>query len=93
MAGRTSTNGTAADLTKIKKYGFAVYQDALPLQWDFDDLELSSAALQRQMGENNFIIRGSELGPFLIIQTLVSLFQGGSGTRRDRSVPAGDPGA
>jgi hypothetical protein len=79
MNDRVSTNGTAANLTRIKKYGFAVYQDAQPLVWDFDDLQLGSIALQRQMGENNFIIRGSEMGPFLNTISLLSLLQGGLG--------------
>jgi hypothetical protein len=76
MQPRVSNNGAPADLTRIKKYGFNVYQDAQPLVWDFDDLELGSVALQRVIGENNFIIRGSEFGPFLNTVALISLLQG-----------------
>lgn len=76
MKARASTNGQAADLTRIKKYGFAVYQDTQPLVWDFDGLELGSAELQRQVGQNNFIIRGSDFGPFVSILSLISLLQG-----------------
>jgi hypothetical protein len=76
MNPRVATNGQPADLTRIKKYGFQVYQDAQPLVWDFDDLQLGSVELQRQAGENNFIIRGSEFNSFLSTASLVSLLQG-----------------
>jgi hypothetical protein len=81
MGPRTSApDGTPADLTRIKKYGFEVYQDATtPLVWDFDDLELGSIELQRQLGENNFIIRGSEFNQVLNQLSLLSLFQSSGG--------------
>jgi hypothetical protein len=51
-----------ADPAQVVRYGFELYQDpATPLAWDIDDLRVGSTALYEQMGENNFIVRGSEL--------------------------------
>ena len=69
--------GTPADLTRIRKYGFEVYQDgAHPLVWDFDDLRIASKNLQETIGVNNFIIRGSEFSEFLGIFSLLGMFGG-----------------
>ncbi|HEU4578342.1 MAG TPA: DUF6519 domain-containing protein [Polyangiaceae bacterium] len=80
MSARTSApGGIPADLTRIQKYGFKIYQDAsTPLVWDFDDLALGSSALRTQQGQNNFIIRGSEFNQFLNQLSLLSLFQAGA---------------
>jgi len=77
------TNSTPADLTKIRKYGFVMYQDpAQPLVWDFDNLQLGSASLLNEKGANNFIIRGSQLSQFVNSLAFLDLFQdpGGGGT-------------
>jgi len=66
--------GTPADLTRIRKYGFEVYQDATtPIVWDFDDLRLGSSALEQSMGEDNFIIRGSAFSTYQNNVTLLSI--------------------
>ncbi|MCY1019282.1 Ig domain-containing protein [Pyxidicoccus sp. MSG2] len=76
--------GTPANLARIVKYGFEVYQDSTtPLVWDFDDLRLASTALEKSMGENNFIIRGSELSQFLNQVTLLSALQGSDLSEED----------
>ncbi|MBN1203496.1 MAG: putative Ig domain-containing protein [Myxococcaceae bacterium] len=83
--------GTPADLTRIRKYGFEVYQDATtPLIWDFDDLRLASSALEQAMAKNNFIIRGSEFSQFLNQITLLSIFM--SGMSGDGGGGGGDEG-
>ncbi|MCE9672839.1 Ig domain-containing protein [Myxococcus stipitatus] len=65
--------GTPANLARIVKYGFEVYQDTTtPLVWDFDDLRTGSSALEKSMGEDNFIIRGSEFSQFINQITLFS---------------------
>jgi len=57
--------GVPADLKRIQRYGFEIYQDsANPLIWDFDSLRLGSNALYEQMAANNFAIRGSALSQF-----------------------------
>ena len=57
--------GVPADVTRIQRYGFEIYQDpAKPLVWDFDALRLGSNALCDEMGANNFVIRGSLLSQF-----------------------------
>ncbi|MBI3803962.1 MAG: putative Ig domain-containing protein [Nitrospirae bacterium] len=76
--------GTPADLTRIRKYGFEVYQDTTtPLVWDFDDLRIASENLLETIGVNNFIIRGSEFSEFLGLFSLFGMFgqlnQGGGG--------------
>ena len=79
----SAPTGTPANLAQVKRYGFEVYQNSTtPLIWDFDDLRLGSSALQSAMGENNFIIRGSEFTQFINQLTLLTIFQsagGGSG--------------
>ena len=74
---RTPT-GQPADLTRIKRYGFAgLYQDtAHPLVWDLDNLQLGSAALREARGSNNFVIRGSEFSQFLDQLTLLATLMG-----------------
>ena len=57
--------GVPADVTRIQRYGFEIYQDpANPLVWDFDALRLGSNALCNEMAANNFVIRGSLLSQF-----------------------------
>lgn len=71
---KTETVGGPADLTQIAAYGFEVYQDtAAPLVWDFDELRLGSSALERAIGANNFIIRGSELSKLINQLTLMGV--------------------
>jgi hypothetical protein len=68
--------GTPANLTRIRRYGFELYQEpASPLIWDLDDLRLGSSALEADMARNNFIIRGSEFSQFLSTITLLSILQ------------------
>ena len=72
--------GTAADLARITSYGFELYQDAAhPLVWDIDQLRLGSSTLERERGENNFIIRGSEFAAVLHQLTMMSMLMGGAG--------------
>jgi len=78
--------GTPANLTRIKKYGFTLYQDPTnPLVWDIDDLRLGNTALENQAANNNFIVRGSQYSQFLSQVTLLTMLQtspafgGGSG--------------
>lgn len=69
--------GTPADLTRIKKYGFELYQDTTtPLVWDLDDMRLGSSAQEKANGENNFIIRGSDFSTYQNNLTLISLIAG-----------------
>ncbi len=83
--------GTPADLTRIRRYGFELYQDpANPLVWDLDDLRLGSSALESQMGSNNFIIRGSEFSQFLSTITLLSILQSSNLTGDDSGGGSGD---
>ena len=71
---KTETVNGPADLTQIRKYGFEVYQDtAAPLVWDFDELRLGSSELERSMGANNFIIRGSEVSKLINQLTLMGV--------------------
>ena len=52
--------GAPAELAAVHRYGFELFQDVdTPLVWDLDDLRLGSAALREQLGENDFVIRGS----------------------------------
>jgi hypothetical protein len=72
--------GTPANLAQVRRYGFEVYQNSsTPLVWDFDDLRLGSNALQQEMGDNNFIVRGSEFAQFLNQLTLLTIFQSAGG--------------
>jgi hypothetical protein len=70
------STGTAADLKKIRAYGFDVYQSADPktlLVWDFDFLNFGSRALKAELARNNFIIRGSAAGRRNVEATLARL--------------------
>ena len=72
-------NGTPADLTQIRKYGFELYQDPnAPLVWDLDDLCVAGKNLQETIGANNFIIRGSEFSSFFAMLSLMGLMGGDS---------------
>ena len=52
------------------------YQDPQhPLVWDLDDLRLASSALEAQIGNNNFIIRGSQFSEFIGQITLLTILQ------------------
>jgi hypothetical protein len=80
IAQSNAPTGTPADVTRVRAYGFEVYQDATtPLVWDFDDLRLGSDAIQQELAKNNFIIRGSQLVQFMNQLTLMSLFASDSG--------------
>jgi hypothetical protein len=69
--------GTPADLTRIAGYGFELYQDAAnPLVWDLDQLRLGSSELERELGDNNFIVRGSQLSAVLHQLTMMSILMG-----------------
>jgi hypothetical protein len=65
-----------ADPAQVVRYGFELYQDpATPLAWDLDDLRVGSTELYERMGENNFIIRGSELSQLQAQLALMGLLR------------------
>ena len=61
------------------RYGFELYQDKAPnaerIAWDIDDLRLGGGARYESMGENNFIIRGSELSQLQAQLALMGLIR------------------
>jgi hypothetical protein len=87
--------GGPVDPSKVVRYGFELYQDtapgAAPLAWDIDDLRLGSSALYESMGENDFIIRGSELSQLQAQLALMGLIRDNSGAASGGgSTPIGD---
>ncbi len=47
-----------ADLTKITKYGFDVFQAATPIVWDFGALYLGNVGMVKAAATNDFVISG-----------------------------------
>jgi hypothetical protein len=80
MIAVATPTGTAADLTAIRRYGFELYQADEPLVWDLDDLRLGGPDLRARYGENNFVIRGSEVTKNVRRTALVAMLRDENGS-------------